>query len=90
MTEYDAAIVHGHVLARSEIERVVELFRSRPTAERRKLPGLLEGRADVIYAGAMILLRVMNRFDASAVIVSDQGVRWGLVWREAERIRTAG
>ena len=90
MTEYDAAIVHGHVLARAEVERVVEMFRSRPTAERRKLPGLLEGRADVIYAGAMILLRLMNRFDASAVIVSDQGVRWGLVWREAERIRAGG
>jgi len=90
MTEYDAAIVHGHVLARAEVERVAELFRSRPLAERRKLPGLLEGRADVIYAGAMILLRVMERFGAGAVVVSDQGVRWGLVWREAERTRTAG
>ena len=70
MTEYDAAIVHGHVLARAEIERVVELFRSRTTAGQ-QAPGLLEGRADVIYAGAaMILLRVMNRFDASAVIVA--------------------
>lgn len=90
MTDYDAAIVHRHVLARAEIERVIELFRSRPLAQRRKLPGLLEGRADVIYAGAMILLRVMNRFGVSSVIVSDQGVRWGLVWREAERMRTAG
>ncbi|MFZ0660335.1 MAG: Ppx/GppA phosphatase family protein [Candidatus Binataceae bacterium] len=90
MTEYDASIVHGHVLTRAEVERVVELFRSRPAAERRKLPGLLEGRVDVIYAGAMILLRAMNRFGAGAVIVSDQGVRWGLVWREAERIRTPG
>lgn len=89
MTEYDAAIVHGHVLARAEVERVTDLFGTRALAERRKLPGLLEGRADVIYAGAMILLRVMDRFGAGEVIVSDQGVRWGLIWREAERMRAA-
>ncbi|MHB8383574.1 MAG: Ppx/GppA phosphatase family protein [Candidatus Binataceae bacterium] len=90
MKEYDATIVHGHVLPRAEVERVAELFRSRPLVERKQLPGLLEGRADVIYAGTMILLRLMDRFGASAVIVSDQGVRWGLVWREAERMRGAG
>ncbi|MGH7781537.1 MAG: Ppx/GppA family phosphatase [Candidatus Binataceae bacterium] len=90
MTEYDAAIVHGHSLARAEIERVVGMFHSRPLAERRKLPGLAEGRADVIYAGSMILLQLMNRFGASEAIVSDQGVRWGLIWREAEKLGAAG
>ena len=43
---------------------------------------MLEARADVIFAGALILERVMKRFNVSHVIVSDQGVRWGLVWRE--------
>ncbi|HVA81058.1 MAG TPA: hypothetical protein VNF29_09040 [Candidatus Binataceae bacterium] len=89
MARYEAGIVHGHVLARAEVERVAGMFRIRPIAERRMLPGLLEGRADVIYAGAMILLRVMNRFGADAVIASDQGVRWGLIWREADRLRAA-
>ncbi|HUY27192.1 MAG TPA: hypothetical protein VMV27_07195 [Candidatus Binataceae bacterium] len=89
MARYDARIVHGHVLARAEVQRVAEMFRIRPIAERRKLAGLLEGRADVIYAGAMILLRVMERFGADAVMVSDQGVRWGLIWREADRLRAA-
>jgi exopolyphosphatase/guanosine-5'-triphosphate,3'-diphosphate pyrophosphatase len=86
MATYDSAIVHGRTLPRAEVERVTELFGSRTLAERRELPGLIEGRADVIYAGAMILLRVMDSFGAREVIVSDQGVRWGLIWREADRI----
>jgi exopolyphosphatase/pppGpp-phosphohydrolase len=55
--------------------------------ERKKLPGLLEARADVIFAGSVILERVMKRFEVGHVIVSDQGVRWGLIWRELDPLR---
>ena len=43
------------------------------------------GRADVLFAGATILERVMNYFRCGEVIVSDQGVRWGLIWRELDQ-----
>ncbi|HTY56054.1 MAG TPA: Ppx/GppA phosphatase family protein [Candidatus Binataceae bacterium] len=85
MTQYDSAIVHGHRLSLAEVTRVTNLFRTLPLAERKRLPGLLEGRADVIFAGAAILERAMARFGVDAVTVSDQGVRWGLVWRELKR-----
>jgi exopolyphosphatase / guanosine-5'-triphosphate,3'-diphosphate pyrophosphatase len=58
-------------------------------ADRKKLPGLDEGRADVIFAGAAIVERVMAHFHLNEVIVSEQGVRWGLAWRELERLSTA-
>ena len=60
------------------------LFGSMPLAERRKLKGLDPARADVIFAGTAILERVMSEAEVSGVTVSDQGVRWGLVWRELE------
>ncbi len=85
MSTYDAGAVHGRVLSRAEVERALAMFGARALAERRKLPGLVEGRADVIFAGAAILERAMTRFGADSVVVSDQGVRWGLVWREVER-----
>ncbi|HUA36427.1 MAG TPA: Ppx/GppA phosphatase family protein [Candidatus Binataceae bacterium] len=72
---------HGRTIALSEVKRVRELFGAMPLTKRRNLPGLAEGRADVIFAGAMILECVLERFHAAAVTVSDQGVRWGLVWR---------
>lgn len=84
---YDAGIVHGYRLSRAEVGRTLELFGTLPSQERRKLPGLVEGRVDVIFAGTSILERVMARFDVEEVVISDQGVRWGLVWREFDRMR---
>ena len=82
---YDSGVVHGRRLPRTEVGRVIDLLRSLPQAERLKLPGLPEGRADVLFAGATILEHVLERFGASEVTVSDQGVRWGLLWREIDR-----
>ena len=60
-----------------------------PLAERKQLPGLEPGRADVIFAGAAILERIMCHFNMNEVIVSDQGVRWGLLWRTLDSLSTA-
>jgi exopolyphosphatase/guanosine-5'-triphosphate,3'-diphosphate pyrophosphatase len=61
---------------------VIALLGGVPLEERKKLPGIEPGRADVIFAGAAILERIMGHFGLTEVIVSDQGVRWGLIWRE--------
>jgi exopolyphosphatase / guanosine-5'-triphosphate,3'-diphosphate pyrophosphatase len=82
METYDADRVHGYRLSRAEVERVIGLLGSMPIAERRRIKGLDPARADVIFAGAAILERVMSESDSDTVVVSDQGVRWGLVWRE--------
>jgi exopolyphosphatase / guanosine-5'-triphosphate,3'-diphosphate pyrophosphatase len=82
METYDPDRVHGYRLSQKEVERVLGLFGSTPLAERRKLKGLDPARADVIFAGAAILERVMCEAEVDSVTVSDQGVRWGLVWRE--------
>ena len=81
---YDPAVVHGYRLTRGEVEQVLARFGALPLEERKRLPGLVEGRADVIFAGTMILSRVMESAGADRVVVSDQGVRWGLIWREIE------
>jgi exopolyphosphatase / guanosine-5'-triphosphate,3'-diphosphate pyrophosphatase len=84
MREYDGSRVQGYVLMRDEVSKIVQRFGEVTLAERKKIPGVLEARADVIFAGSMILDRVMKRFEVGHVVVSDQGVRWGLVWRELE------
>ncbi len=86
MDTYDHSRVHGYVLPREEVSRVTRILFSLTLSARTRLKGMMEGRADVICAGAMILERVMEHFAASSVIVSDQGVRWGLAWREIERM----
>jgi exopolyphosphatase / guanosine-5'-triphosphate,3'-diphosphate pyrophosphatase len=82
MDTYDPDRAHGYELSRDDVERVLAMLGSMPLAARRKLKGLDPARADVIFAGTAILERVMSEADVNSVTVSDQGVRWGLVWRE--------
>jgi exopolyphosphatase/guanosine-5'-triphosphate,3'-diphosphate pyrophosphatase len=85
LDRYSAGPVHGYRLALGEILRLIELLGSMPLERRKQLPGMEPGRADVLFAGAVILERVMDYFRCGEVVVSDQGVRWGLMWREVER-----
>jgi len=82
LERYSAETIHGSRLAAAEIVRLIELLGSIPLEQRKQLRGMEPGRADVLFAGAVILERVMKCFGCGEVIVSDQGVRWGLMWRE--------
>jgi exopolyphosphatase/guanosine-5'-triphosphate,3'-diphosphate pyrophosphatase len=76
---YDPDRVQGTVLDRAEIERQIELYRSRSAAERRAIVGLQPKRAEVILAGACIVRTVMDKLRQSAVRVSDRGLRHGVL-----------
>jgi exopolyphosphatase/guanosine-5'-triphosphate,3'-diphosphate pyrophosphatase len=71
--------VHGSPLTLSEVRRQVALFESQTIAERKAIPGLEPNRADVIFAGACLIERIMTLFHSERVIVSDHGVRYGLL-----------
>jgi exopolyphosphatase / guanosine-5'-triphosphate,3'-diphosphate pyrophosphatase len=89
LERYAPEAVHGYRLGAAEISRLIELLGSLPLEQRQQLPGMEPGRADVLFAGAIILERVMDCFEGGEIIVSDQGVRWGLMWREVERLAPA-
>ena len=89
LAQYDPDRVHGYQLTEAEVLRTIGLFGGVALEDRKRLPGLEAGRADVIFAGAAILERVMAHFKIGHLTVSDQGVRWGLVWRELERSAAA-
>ena len=86
LVSYDAARVHGAVLGRAQIQTTVARLLSLTTAQRRRLPTMVEGRADVICAGGLILERALSWFAQDELVASDQGVRWGLVYRELARL----
>jgi exopolyphosphatase/guanosine-5'-triphosphate,3'-diphosphate pyrophosphatase len=76
---YDPDVVQGTVLDRAEIDRQIELYRSRDTTQRRAIVGLQPKRADVILAGACIVRTVMDKLRQEAVRVSDRGLRHGVL-----------
>jgi len=76
---YDPDRVQGAVLARAEIDRQIEQYRSTGTDERRAIVGLQPKRAEVILAGACIVRTVMDKLGAERLIVSDRGLRHGVL-----------
>jgi exopolyphosphatase / guanosine-5'-triphosphate,3'-diphosphate pyrophosphatase len=78
---YDPARVHGADLTLSAVEDLCAKLRSLPLAARKLLPGLQPKRADVIVVGAIIVRAVLRRAGASRLVVSDRGVRYGLLER---------
>ena len=67
--------------------RQVRLFHDKTVTERKEIPGLEPKRADVILAGACLIERIMTSFHAEKVIVSDQGVRYGLLYEQVDRLK---
>lgn len=85
LREFD---IHALIDYSVRLDRVRELFdtlRAKPAAEIRRLSAVMEGRADVITAGTMILREIMEAFGFPTMTVSERGVRYGLVLREWER-----
>ena len=67
------------MLDRAEIDRQIELYRTRSAEERREIVGLQPKRAEVILAGACIVRTVLAKLGRESLTVSDRGLRHGLL-----------
>jgi exopolyphosphatase/guanosine-5'-triphosphate,3'-diphosphate pyrophosphatase len=79
LATYDPDVVQGTVLDRAEIDRQIELYRTRTADGRREIVGLQPKRAEVILAGACIVRTVLDRLHCDELTVSDRGLRHGLL-----------
>jgi exopolyphosphatase / guanosine-5'-triphosphate,3'-diphosphate pyrophosphatase len=76
---YDGARVHGSTLTLENVEILAEKLAALTLRERQQLPGLEPKRADVIVAGVIIVREILRRTGVAASVVSDRGVRFGLL-----------
>lgn len=86
LTAHDSQRLDGLRLPVAALSALAERLGAMSVAERLKLPGLDPRRADVIYAGAMILLQVARRAGVGEVVISDRGVRWGALEEAADAL----
>jgi exopolyphosphatase/guanosine-5'-triphosphate,3'-diphosphate pyrophosphatase len=71
-------VVRGTVLDVAEIDRQIELYRTRSADERRSIPGLQPKRAEVILAGACIVRTILTKLGVPQCVVTDRGLRHGM------------
>jgi exopolyphosphatase/guanosine-5'-triphosphate,3'-diphosphate pyrophosphatase len=83
LTSYDPARVHGHRLTLAALEQQIDRLRASTQANRETMAGLDPKRADVILAGACILEQIALAAQAAEILVSDRGIRWGLLFEKA-------
>lgn len=79
LSRYDPEAIHHSVLSRSAAERVTEDLSRMSVAERAALPVMAPGRADVIVAGALLLLEILRRWGFAECVVSERDILDGLV-----------
>ena len=78
---YDPDLVHGFLLERYQIERILAALEKMPIEKRKAVPGLQPARADIITAGIKILLTIMEGLDAESIMVSETDIMYGLAYQ---------
>jgi len=84
---YEPTRIHNYQLQIATIQELEHTLLSRKKADRTALPGLEKGREEVIVGGAIIIRTIMETLDMSTVLVSDLGLREGVLLDLAMRTR---
>ena len=77
---YDRDAIDGVVLGTAETLDYVERLLAMTVAERRAIPSMHPGRADVIGAGALIWSRVLAGAGVDRYLVSEADILYGIAW----------
>jgi exopolyphosphatase/guanosine-5'-triphosphate,3'-diphosphate pyrophosphatase len=85
---YDPARINGHVLLKTRLDGMVNILSHATRESRSGIAGLERGREDIILAGAVIAQEIMERSGATEMLVSDWGLREGIVFDLQEKLRS--
>ena len=84
---YEPARIHNDRLSLDTIQELEPMLLSCKKDDRAGLPGLDKGREEVIAAGAIIIRTVTEMLGQSSMLVSDLGMREGVLIEIATRTR---
>jgi exopolyphosphatase/guanosine-5'-triphosphate,3'-diphosphate pyrophosphatase len=78
LVDYDEEKVHHHWLSIEAIRTLRDALAADTVEGRRRRPGMVPGREDVIVAGAVVLERVVVRLGAKGCLTSERDILDGL------------
>ncbi|MEV5485483.1 MULTISPECIES: Ppx/GppA phosphatase family protein [Streptomyces] len=80
LESYDSEAIHHSRLSLAQVREITGRLLSSTHAERAAIPVMHPGRVDVIAAGALVLLSIMERTGAGEVVVSEHDILDGIAW----------
>ncbi|MFJ8044430.1 exopolyphosphatase [Kitasatospora sp. NPDC096147] len=80
LPEYDSARIHHARLTVRQVRETAHRLLEMEHAERAAIPVMHPGRVDVIGAGALVLLEIMERTGAAELVVSEHDILDGVAW----------
>ncbi|MFG2379839.1 Ppx/GppA phosphatase family protein [Streptomyces avermitilis] len=83
LPEYDSVAIHHSRIPYDRVREITEWLLASTHAERAAVPSMHPGRVDVIGAGALVLLSIMERIGAREVVVSEHDILDGIAWHAA-------
>ncbi|MBX9366178.1 Ppx/GppA phosphatase family protein [Streptomyces sp. WAC04114] len=83
LPEYDSEAIHHSRVSLEKVREITEWLLRSTHAERAAVPSMHPGRVDVIGAGALVLLSIMERIGAREVVVSEHDILDGIAWSVA-------
>jgi exopolyphosphatase/guanosine-5'-triphosphate,3'-diphosphate pyrophosphatase len=86
---YEPARIHNHTLTLETVKKLEHQLLGRRKDQRRGMPGLEPGREEVIAAGTLILTTIMELFGYHELLVSDLGLREGVLIDLARKLKKA-
>ncbi|MEV6509439.1 Ppx/GppA phosphatase family protein [Streptomyces sp. NPDC051642] len=84
LPEYDTDAIHHSRVSYDLVREITESLLRSTHAERAAIPSMHPGRVDVIGAGALVLLSIMERVGATEVVVSEHDILDGIAFKAAE------
>ncbi|MFI6207127.1 exopolyphosphatase [Streptomyces sp. NPDC051041] len=84
---YDSAAIHHSRVSRDRVREITDRLLHSTHAERAAVPSMHPGRVDVIAAGALVLLSIMERVGAEEVVVSEHDILDGIAFHAAAEAR---
>lgn len=79
LTAYDEAKVQGHCLSLARLRELIDQLAHLDATGRNQLPGLDQGRGEILLAGALIYEHLLTKLGAATLTVSDAGLLEGIL-----------
>ncbi|MGB9595069.1 MAG: Ppx/GppA family phosphatase [Candidatus Poribacteria bacterium] len=78
--------IHGYILQKDQLVRLISHLRRMTLEERKNVPGLPPQRADIIVPGIAIFSTIMEILKKQEIVVSVRGLKYGALLKRASML----